>query len=78
MSRDGEIMNSDLTRLEQLYNCNFYKMQRGEQKFLELHTLHTLTMNNLVHIAHILKQSGYYFYKVEACDDYLMITYYKK
>lgn len=68
----------DLHRIEELYNCNFYEKKQGEQDFIELHTLHTLTQNNIIHISHILKQYGYYFYKVEALDDYLMITYYKK
>ena len=71
-------MINDLKKLEKLYNCDFYETSIGEQKFVELHTLNTLTKNNLIHIEHILKQYGYYFYKVEAIDDYLMITYYKK
>lgn len=69
---------SDLHRLENLYNCQFYESVKGKQEFIELHTLNVLTKNNLIHIEHILKQYGYYFYKVEALDDYLMITYYKK
>lgn len=71
-------MINDLQKIEKLYNCDFYEKKLGEQKFVELHTLHTLTHNGLIHIEHILKQYGYYFYKVEAIDDYLIITYYKK
>lgn len=71
-------MNKDLQKIEKLYNCDFYESKLGEQLFIELHTLHTLTHNGLIHIEHILKQNGYYFYKVEAMDDYLIITYYKK
>ena len=71
-------MDKDLTKIEELYNCRFFKTRLGEQDFLELNTLNILTHNNLIHIEHILKQYGYYFYKVEALDDYLMITYYRK
>ena len=62
-------MINDLSRIEKLYNCNFYETRLGEQKFIELHTLHTLTHNGILHIEHIMKQYGYYFYKVEAIDD---------
>lgn len=71
-------MNKDLKRLEDLYNCQFYKCKVGEQSFLELHSLDKFSKDELVNIKHTLKQYGYYFYLVEACDDYLMITYYKK
>lgn len=71
-------MDSDLSRLEELYNCDFYKTNLGEQDFIELHTLNVLTKQNLGHIGFVLKQNGYYFYKIEALFDNLIITYYKK
>lgn len=71
-------MDKDLGRIEKLYNCNIFKTNLGDQDFLELHTLNVLTYNNLIHIEHIFKQYGFYFYKVEALDDYLVITYYRK
>ncbi len=71
-------MNKDLNRIEELHNCNIYKTHKGEQEFIEIHTLKPYTMNNLTHINHVLKQYGYYFYMVEALDDHLIITYYRK
>ena len=76
--RDILIMNKDFQRIEKLHNCKLYETKKGEQEFIELHTLNAFTKNNLIHIEHILKQYGYYFYMIEAMDDYLMITYYKK
>ena len=79
LSENGEIiMDKTLHNLEKLYNCNFYFTEIGKQKFLELHTMNILTRDNIVHIKHILKQYGYYFYKIEAIFDNLIITYYKK
>lgn len=71
-------MIDTLKRIEALYNCDVYETVLGEQKFLELKTLNALTSSNLAHIRFVFKQYGYYFYKIEAIDDYLIITYYKK
>ena len=71
-------MIKDLQRIEKLYNCSFHSFTRGEQEFLELDSVNRFTHSNLIHIEHILKQFGFYFYMVEAIDDTLMLTYYKK
>lgn len=67
-----------LSLIEKTHNCNIYFKTVGKQEFLELYTLNTLTFNNIVHIRHLLGQYDYHFYKVEALDDNLILTYYKK
>ena len=65
-------------RIEELYNCKIYKSTVGNQEFIDLETIDYLTESNITHIKFLLKQEGYYFYKVEAMDDNLIITYYRK
>ena len=64
-------MNKDLNRIEELHNCNIYKTHKGEQEFIEIHTLKPYTMNNLTHINHVLKQYGL----IITNDDYISLLF---
>lgn len=71
-------MIDDLVRLGELHNCSFSEYFVGEQEFVDLYCVNVLTRFNLDDIMAVLKQFGFYFYKVEALDDNLVITFYRK
>ena len=76
--RTMKSMNDELTRIEELYHCSFFKYEKADVNFLRLCTKNKVSMNNLIHIKQVLSKHNYQPYCFEAMDDTLFITFYEK
>lgn len=72
------IFNEKLDNLSNMYNVSFFQEEVKDVEYIELATEDILHKLDLIHINNILKEEGYSLDCIEAFNDTLAITYFKK